>query len=71
MHPDKAPSPDGLNPSFYKSFLTVIGNDVTNAILNCVNNSGVIPGNNFTKIILIQKKKQHRASFLSKTNFSM
>lgn len=58
MHPDKAPGPDGLNPAFYQNFWAVVGKDVTNAILNCVDNNGVIPGNNFTKIILIPKKKQ-------------
>ncbi|KAL4609732.1 hypothetical protein ACB092_08G002500 [Castanea dentata] len=53
----KAPGPDGLTPLFYQNFWPSIGEDVSKAILNCLN-SGSIPSSiNHTFITLIPKVK--------------
>lgn len=31
MHPDKAPGPDGLNPTFYRRFWSLCGRDIVDA----------------------------------------
>ena len=57
MAPLKAPGPDGLPPLFYQKFWPSIGEDVSKAVLNCLN-SGSIPSSiNRTFITLIPKVK--------------
>ena len=55
MAPLKAPGPDGLPPLSYQKFWPSIGEDVSKAVLNCLN-SGSIPSSiNRTFITLIPK----------------
>ena len=57
MAPLKAPRPNGLPPLFYQKFWPSIGEDVSKAVLNCLN-SGSIPSSiNHTFITLIPKVK--------------
>ena len=37
MAPLTAPGPDGMSPIFYKSFWHIMGNDVTEVVLNALN----------------------------------
>ena len=55
MKPLKAPGPDGMPPLFFKSYWSIVGNDVIEAALSVLNN-GVMPANiNHTFISLIPK----------------
>ncbi|XP_019180182.1 PREDICTED: uncharacterized protein LOC109175373 [Ipomoea nil] len=57
MYPDKAPGLDGMNPGFYQHFWGVVGPEVTEFVLNCLN-TGVFPeGLNDSNVVLIPKKK--------------
>ena len=57
MAPLTAQEPDGMSPTFYKSFWHIVGNDVTEVVLNALN-SGIIPESiNTTYIALIPKIK--------------
>lgn len=38
MHPDKSLGPDGLNPRFYQAYWDIIGDQVTTACLQALNN---------------------------------
>ncbi|KAL4620408.1 hypothetical protein ACB092_06G151800 [Castanea dentata] len=69
MAPPKAPRPDGLPPLFYQNFWPFIGEDVSKAVLNCLN-SGSIPSSiNCTFITLIPKEPSasYRGQTLSRT----
>ena len=57
MHPDKSPSPDGMNLAFFQRFWHVIGKDVCGACLNVLSNSKIPEGMNNTQIVLIPKKQ--------------
>jgi hypothetical protein len=57
MAPLKAPGPDGMPPIFYQSYWHVVGEDVTAAVLSCLN-SGKIPASlNHSYVTLIPKTK--------------
>lgn len=58
MHLDKAAGPDGLNPGFYRSFWQMVGDDISAAVLACLNNNCAFPGENHTNNILILKKEE-------------
>ena len=57
MEPLKAPGPNGLPPLFYQKFWPSIGEDVSCAILNCLNSGSIPPYINRTFITLIPKVK--------------
>ncbi|XP_019199805.1 PREDICTED: uncharacterized protein LOC109193404 [Ipomoea nil] len=56
MYPDKAPGPDGMNPSFYQHFWDVVGGDVASFVINCLESGELPPDLNNTDIVLIPKK---------------
>ena len=53
----KAPDPDGMPPIFFQSFWSVIGDKVSYAILDCLNNCHIPPDLNHTFVTLIPKVK--------------
>ena len=57
MHLNKAPGPDGMNALFYQTFWAHVGDDVTDKVLNMLNNVDNIGAVNETHIVLIPKKK--------------
>ena len=57
MEPLKALGPNGLHPLFYQKFWNTIGDDVSTAILNCLNSGFIPPSINHTFITLIPKVK--------------
>lgn len=57
MAPDKSPGPDGMCPSFYQNYWSIIGHDLFMFIMNCYNNCAFPEGLNDTNIVLIPKKK--------------
>ena len=55
MHPNKAPGPNGMSPSFFQNFWQIVGNDIIECCLNFLNH-GVMPKDfNVTDIALIPK----------------
>ena len=57
MEPLTAPGPDGMPPIFFQSFWSVVGDDVTFAVLDCLNNCRIPPDLNHTFVTLIPKVK--------------
>ena len=57
MDPLKAPGPDGLPPLFFQKFWSTIGEEVSQAILTCLNSSSFPSTINRTFITLIPKVK--------------
>ena len=57
MAPLMAPGPDGMSPIFYKSFWHIVGNDVTEVVLNALNSGSVPESLNTIYIALIPKIK--------------
>ena len=52
-----APGPDDMPPFFYHSFWNLLGNDVSSAVLDCLNNCKIPKEINHTNITLIPKVK--------------
>ena len=48
--------PDGMNPGFFQSYWDIVGEDVTTACLNYLNNRSLPEELNTTSIVLIPKK---------------
>ncbi len=57
MAPLKSPGPDGLPPVFYQKYWHLIGEDVTKAVLTCLNIGKILKAINHTYITLIPKVK--------------
>uniref|UniRef100_A0A2N9IE82 Reverse transcriptase domain-containing protein n=1 Tax=Fagus sylvatica TaxID=28930 RepID=A0A2N9IE82_FAGSY len=55
MSPLKAPGPDGLPPLFYHKYWHLIGEEVTKAVLTCLNTGKILRAINHTYITLIPK----------------
>ncbi|XP_047978592.1 uncharacterized protein LOC125220464 [Salvia hispanica] len=56
MHPDKAPGPDGMNPSFFQTFWHIIGRDVVESCVQILNSESLPRDLNDTFVTLIPKK---------------
>jgi hypothetical protein len=51
----KAPGPDGLHALFYKKFWHLVGNDITEAVLQAINDRVIPQGWNETIMVMIPK----------------
>lgn len=61
MAPLKAPGPDGLPPLFYHKYWHLIGDEVTKAVLTCLNTGKILQATNHTYITLIPKVQNPKA----------
>ena len=57
MDPLKAPGLDGLSPFFFQHYWSLVGEDVTEAMLSCLTAGVIPPSINRTFITLIPKVK--------------
>ena len=57
MNPTKTPGPDGINPLFFQKYWHIVGTDVSNAVLDCINFRKFLQSINFSHITQIPKKK--------------
>ena len=57
MAPLKAPGPDGMPPLFYQHYWPSIGDEVSEAVLDCLNSGKMPSGLNHTFLTLIPKVK--------------
>ena len=58
MHLDKAPGPDGMNPTFFQHYWHILGQDVCTAYLSFISNRAIPKEINAIHIVIIPKKKQ-------------
>ena len=57
MHPDKSPSPDGMNLAFFQKYWHIVGSEVSSACLSILNHDIMPDGFNDTHRVLIPKKQ--------------
>ena len=60
MEPLKAPAPDDMPPIFFQSFWSLVGDDVSTAVLDCLNNCHIPSELNLTYVNLIPKVKRSK-----------
>ena len=56
MHPSKSFEPNGMSPFFFQKYWSIVGPDVTLAILLVLNSRHILHKMNYTHIGLIPKK---------------
>ena len=56
MHPLKALGPDGMSPFFFQKVWSIVGHDVTSAILSAINSGCLLHKMNYTHIVLVPTK---------------
>lgn len=54
---NKSPGPDGFGSGFYKAAWSIVGKDITNAVLQSLRNGKLLKQMNATMIALIPKVK--------------
>ena len=57
IKPLSALGPDGMPPIFFQSFWYVVGDDISQAVLDCLNNCHIPSDLNHTYVTLIPKVK--------------
>ena len=57
MHPKKSPGPNGIPLLFYQHYWSLVGNCITQTILDFLNHGIIPPKFNETHVVLIQKIK--------------
>lgn len=55
MHPTKTSGLDDMNPLFFQKYWHIIGTDISNAVLDCINSGNILQSINFSHITLIPK----------------
>jgi len=65
MGPTKALGPDVMNALFYQKFWHIVGNEVTNVVLDFFHTGHMVSDINYTYIVLIPKvrKPEKMANF--------
>lgn len=61
MKPTAAPGPNGMPALFYQKFWNIVGDDVSNLVLDILNGDGQPHSLNHTFICLIPKKRKPKA----------
>ncbi|XP_021815358.1 uncharacterized protein LOC110757915 [Prunus avium] len=56
-YPTKAPGADGMPPVFFQKYWHIVGNDVSQAIINFLSSGRLLHKINFTHVVLIPKVK--------------
>jgi hypothetical protein len=58
MYPTKAPSPDGMSAIFYQTYWSIVGPEVSHAIISILHSGHMLHKINYTHIVLIPKIKK-------------
>ena len=58
LHPTKSLGPDGMSALFFQKYWNIVGNNVTNLVLNVLNSNMPMVEINKTNIALVPKKQE-------------